>query len=104
MANVITNIISGQFLKDLFVKNWKFVFFIFLLILIYISLLFGMRETNRNVERNEEIIRELRSEYLGKFTRLQYQSKRGEIEKNLAKERSTIVPPSEPPTIVIIER
>jgi hypothetical protein len=56
------------------------------------------------VERNEEIIRELRSEYLGKFTRLQYQSKRGEIEKNLAKERSTIVPPSEPPTIVIIER
>lgn len=104
MANVITNIISGQFLKDLFVKNWKFVFFIFFLILIYISLLFGMRETKRNVERNEEIIRELRSEYLGKFTRLQYQSKRGEIEKNLAKERSTIVPPSEPPTIVIIER
>ncbi|MBO7323574.1 MAG: hypothetical protein IIY14_04965 [Bacteroidales bacterium] len=104
MANVITNIISGQFLKDLFVKNWKFVFFIFLLVLIYISLLFGMRETKRNVERNEEIIRELRSEYLGKFTRLQYQSKRGEIEKNLAKERSTIVPPSEPPTIVIIER
>ena len=104
MANVITNIISGQFLKDLFVKNWKFVFFIFLLILIYISLLFGMRATKRNVERNEEIIRELHSEYLGKFTRLQYQSKRGEIEKNLAKERSTIVPPSEPPTIVIIER
>lgn len=104
MANLITNIISGQFLKDLFVKNWKYLFFLFLLVIVYISLLFGMRETKRNVERNEEIIKELRSEYLGKFTRLQYQSKRGEIEKNLAKERSTIVPPSEPPTIVIIEK
>lgn len=104
MANLITNIISGQFLKDLFVKNWKYMFFLFLLVIVYISLLFGMRETKRNVERNEEIIKELRSEYLGKFTRLQYQSKRGEIEKNLAKERSTIVPPSEPPTIVIIEK
>ncbi|MBR2947131.1 MAG: hypothetical protein IKC17_00880 [Bacteroidales bacterium] len=103
MANIIVDIINGQFLKRLILRNWKYMIFLFLLIILYISLLFGIRNTKRNVEKNEKLILELRSEYLGKFTRLQYLSKRGEIETNLKKERSTLVPPSDPPTIVLID-
>ena len=77
--------------------------YIFLLILIYISIHFWSRNTIQRIDRNEVIIRDLRSEYLGKYNRLLYTGKRGEIEKLLEENGLTLVPPVNPPTAIKME-
>ena len=97
--NIIRNILGGQFLgKKVFVKNWKFILYIFALVLFYITILFGVRNTMSKLSQNEDIIKNLRSEYMGKYRSILYQSKREEIEELLNTESSKLIPPSVPPT------
>lgn len=97
--NLLASFLGGKFMAPRrgSVKNMKFILFLFVLILLYISINFGIRGTKQRISSNEERVRTLRSEYLGKYSRLLHQSKRGEIEKSLEKEGSTLQAPQTPP-------
>ncbi len=96
---ILENVLGGQILaKRSITKNWKFVLYIFILILVYISIHFWTRNTMQRIARNEETLRNLRSEYLGKYTRLLYSGKRGEIEQLLEQNGLELLPPDTPPT------
>ena len=57
----------------------------------------------QRMTRNEETLRNLRSEYMGKYTRLLYTGKRGEIEKLLEKNSLDLEAPATPPSRVKLE-
>ena len=98
--------IGGEFLSDKgnLIKYWKFIFYVFFLVVLYISFHYSMRNIQTQISDNEKTIRTLRSEYLGKYSNLLYSSQRVEIEKNLNETGSKLVPPDEPPAIVKLKR
>lgn len=98
--------IGGEFLSDRghLARYWKFILYIFFLIVLYISFHYSMRNLQTQISDNEKTIRTLRSEYLGKYSNLLYSSQRVEIEKNLDETGSTLVPPDGPPVIVKLKR
>lgn len=96
---ILENVLGGQILaKGSLTKNWRFIIYIFILVLVYISIHFWTRNTMQRIARNEETLRNLRSEYLGKYTRLLYSGKRGEIEQLLEQNGLELLPPDTPPT------
>ena len=96
---ILENVLGGQILaKRSITKNWKFIIYIFILVIVYISIHFWTRNTMQRIARNEETLRNLRSEYLGKYTRLLYSGKRGEIEQLLEQNGLELLPPDTPPT------
>ncbi len=98
---IIENVLGGQILaKSSFTRQWRFILYLFALVILYISIHFGIRNTMQRMTRNEETLRNLRSEYMGKYTRLLYTGKRGEIEKLLEKSSIDIKAPATPPTRV----
>lgn len=101
---ILENILGGQILaKGNLTRHWKFILYVFVLILLYISLHFWTRNTMQRIARNEDTLRDLRSEYMGKYTRLLYLGKRGEIEKLLEENGLELYPPENPPTILKME-
>lgn len=101
---IIENVLGGQILaKGNFTKHWRFILYIFALVILYISIHFGIRNTMQRMTRNEETLRNLRSEYMGKYTRLLYIGKRGEIEKLLEKNSLDLEAPATPPSRVKLE-
>lgn len=104
MKNILGNILGGQILANGYIiRHWKFILYIFLLVLVYISIHFQSRNTMQRITSNEETLRNLRSEYMGKYTRLLYTGKRGEIEKLLEKNGLELMPPDTPPTRITPE-
>lgn len=104
MKNILGNILGGQILANGYIiRHWKFILYIFLLVLMYISIHFQSRNTMQRITSNEETLRNLRSEYMGKYTRLLYTGKRGEIEKLLEKNGLELLPPDTPPTRIAPE-
>ena len=96
---ILENVLGGQILaRRGLTKNWKFIIYIFILVLVYISIHFWTRNTMQRIARNEETLRNLRSEYMGKYTRLLYTGKRGEIEQLLEENGLELLPPDTPPT------
>ncbi len=96
---ILENVLGGQVLaRRGLTKNWKFIIYIFILVIVYISIHFWTRNTMQRIARNEETLRNLRSEYLGKYTRLLYSGKRGEIEQLLEQNGLELLPPDTPPT------
>lgn len=101
-GSLIGNILGGQILVrggGLF-KHWKFVLYVFLLTILYVSFHFEVRDTMMTEVRNEEILKDLRAEYSNKMTNFLQLSQRGEIEKKLKQKKSTLVPPMYPPVII----
>ena len=96
---ILENVLGGQVLaRRGLTKNWKFIIYIFILVLVYISIHFWTRNTMQRIARNEDTLRNLRSEYMGKYTRLLYTGKRGEIEQLLEENGLELLPPDTPPT------
>ena len=96
---ILENVLGGQVLaRRGLTKNWKFIIYIFILVIVYISIHFWTRNTMQRIARNEETLRNLRSEYMGKYTRLLYTGKRGEIEQLLEENGLELLPPDTPPT------
>jgi hypothetical protein len=101
-GSLIANILGGQILVrgGGLMKHWKFVLYVFVLIIIYVSFRFEVRDTMMEEVKNEEMLKDLRAEYSNKMTRMLQLSKRGEIEKRLSEHNSKLVPPPYPPTII----
>ena len=101
-GSLIGNILGGQILvrDGGLIKHWKFVLYLFLLILLYVSYRFEVRDTMMQEVKNEEILKDLRSEHSDKLTRSLQLSKRGEIEKKLSQHQSDLKNPKYPPTLI----
>lgn len=104
--NILSDILGGQVLvmKGGLIRHWKFVLFVFALVIFYISLNFWMRNTKQRIVSNNETIRDMRSEYMGKYAEILNLGKRGEIEKLIEKESLELIPPVTPPARVKMER
>lgn len=101
---VIENVLGGQVLaKSSFTRHWRFILYIFALVILYISIHFGIRNTMQRMTRNEETLRNLRSEYMGKYNRLLHTGKRGEIELLLENNSLDLEAPVTPPSRVKME-
>lgn len=101
---LLQNILGGQILAGgAFSRHWKFILYIFTLVILYISIHFGIRNTMQRMISNEDTLRNLRSEYMGKYTRLLYTGKRGEIEQLLQDNSLDLTAPVNPPVRVKIE-
>jgi len=101
--NWMNEILGGQILLHSgILQQARYVLFIFVLVIVYISINFGMERSLLIERKNQRELRHLKSDFTSKSSRLQYQSKRAEVEKRLLDLGSTIKAPVNPPKRVII--
>lgn len=101
-GSLIGNILGGQILVrgGGLIKHWKFVLYVFVLVLLYVTFRFEIRETMLTEVKNEEILKDLRDEYSNKTTLFLQLSKRGAVEQKLKENNSRLIPPQYPPVII----
>ena len=76
--------LDGSFLtRDKFMKAMPFIIFLMVLGVIYITNIFHVERTKRQIDDLEEEIRELRYEYISSRSKLMYESKPSEIAEKL---------------------
>lgn len=85
-------------------QHSKFVFYIFILVILYITINFGIEKSLLTERRNQKELKNLKADYTSKSSKLLYQSKRDEIEKRLLEHNSKLIKPIEPPGRLIIEK
>ena len=94
--NWMNEIFGGQILQRILRQVW-FILFLFILIITYITLNFSMEQALLLERKNERDLKHLKSDYVSKSSRLQYESKRIEVEKKLIQLHSTLEAPENPP-------
>lgn len=103
--NWFSEIMNGQILLQSGIeKQSKFVLYIFILIILYITINFGIEKSLLTERRNQKELKNLKADYTGKSSKLLYQSKRVEIEKRLLEHNSKLMKPTEPPGRLIMEK
>ncbi len=99
-----SDILGGQILSKSRVDQY-FILYVFALILAFISINLGVERTQLTMRRNQRELKNLKADYTAKAARLQYLSKRNEVEERLATQESKLQKPTDPAKAVqIIER
>ncbi len=99
--NWMNEILGGQvLLRSGISQNPGFVVFLFILVILYININFGIERSLLTERRNQRELKHLKSDFVSKSSKLQYSSKRIEIEKKLKELESTLTPPIDPPARV----
>jgi hypothetical protein len=76
----VHDMLDGSFLtKDKFMRAMPFIIFLMILGVIYITNIFHVERTKRQIDDLEEELRELRYEYITSRSKLMYESKPSEI-------------------------
>ena len=102
--SIIRDFFGGQFLNNSKITSqWPFILYVFLLIMIYISINMGVERTQIKQLRNQRELINLKAEYTGKQAKLQYMSKRGEISTRLEEIGSTVKNPEYPARVLILD-
>jgi hypothetical protein len=100
----LNDILGGQILtKSGIISQWGFVLYIFFLITIYISINMGVERTQIIHTKNKQELTNLKADYTSKTAKLQYISKRGEINSRLEKLGSKVKDPTVPATFINID-
>lgn len=74
------DLLDGSFLtKDKFIRGIPFIVFIMILAVLYITNIFQVERTKRQIDNLEEELRELRYEYITSRSILMYESKPSEL-------------------------
>ena len=95
--NIASDILGGQILaRDKILSQWKFILFVFGLTILYITITLQVEKTQLTQSRNQREIKNLKSDYTSKAARLQYESKRGEVEQRLITQGSKLKKPTQP--------
>jgi hypothetical protein len=95
------SMLDGTFLsRAKFRRALPFIFFLMLLGVIYISNIFHVERTKRQIDNLEEELRELRYEYISSRSKLMYQSKPSEIATKL--EQTGIHESTVPPRKIMV--
>ncbi|MBE6230286.1 MAG: hypothetical protein E7119_06860 [Bacteroidales bacterium] len=103
--NFMSDVFGGQFLSKMrMTSQWLFILYIFVLIIIYISINLGVAKTQLTQRRNQREIKNLKADYTSKTARLQYQSKQGEVEIRLKAAGSKVEKPLHPARLVQVPK
>lgn len=101
--NFASDVFGGQFLsRSKIAGQWLFILYVFVLILIYISINLGVARTQLTQRRNQRILKNLKADYTSKTAKLQYSSKQGEIEIKLKATGSKVGKPCKPAQLVVL--
>jgi hypothetical protein len=99
----IHSLLDGTFLtKDRFRRALPFIVFMMILGVIYISNIFHVERTKRQIDDLEEQLRELRYEYISSRSKLMYESKPSEIAAKL--KDTGIGETLDPPKKILVSR
>ena len=90
-------------LKNLVEKQLRFIFFIFALVIVYISLHYAVGRTLVETRKLERELKNLRAEYTTCKADLMFLSKREEVSRRLTALGSKVHAPSVPPGRIIME-
>jgi len=97
--NIVRGLFSGNLLlNDVISKRWKYLLFLVVLALSYITFHYLMADTVRHVRRVEREVQNLRAEYATKASKLMQMSKQSEVSRMLReREITTVAAPKTPP-------
>lgn len=96
----LSSLLRGEIVKDVLGRDIWFVLYVFVIIIIYISVNLGVERTQLAIRKNQLELKNLKAEFAGKTARLQMLSKRGEVIQRLAKQNSTLINPVSPPKVI----
>lgn len=95
--NFMRDILGGQFLsKQRMAGQWVFILYLFSLVLAYITINLSIESTQLSIRRNQRELKNLKADYTAKAARLQYLSKRNEVEIRLIEHGSNLQKPVNP--------
>ena len=94
--NFASDILGGQILSRLKTVDQYFIIYLFGLVLAFISINLGVEKTQMTMRRNQRELKNLKADYTAKAARLQYLSKRNEVEDRLEKHSSSLHKPVNP--------
>jgi len=101
---IISVVFGGEpVLANLGEKNIRFVLFLFVLIILYISLHYAVGQTLVEGRKLERELKNLRAEYTTNLADLAFLSKQEEVTKRLQQFDSELQAPVKPPKRIIME-
>ncbi|MGM9773654.1 MAG: FtsL-like putative cell division protein [Candidatus Egerieousia sp.] len=99
--SIKSDLLGGQFLsKDKVSRQWGFILYIFLLILLYITINLGVQKTQLAQSKNLRDLKNLKADYTSKAAKLQNQSSREQIRTKLIENGSTLKNPTHPAHVI----
>ena len=103
--NFASDILGGQILSRLRTVDQYFILYLFALVIAFISINLGVEKTQLTMRRNQRELKNLKADYTAKAARLQYLSKRNEVEVRLIQQQSRLEKPKDPAkTVKLIKR
>ncbi len=94
--NFASDILGGQILSRLKTVDQYFIIYLFVLVIGFISINLAVEKTQMTMRRNQRELKNLKADYTAKAARLQYLSKRNEVEERLKQHNSTLQKPVTP--------
>ena len=94
--NFASDILGGQILSRLKTVDQYFIIYLFCLVIAFITFTLGVEKTQMAMRRNQRELKNLKADYTAKAARLQYLSKRNEVEERLEKLNSSLHKPVNP--------
>jgi hypothetical protein len=94
--NFASDILGGQILSRLKTVDQYFIIYLFCLVIAFISFTLSVEKTQLTMRRNQRELKNLKADYTAKAARLQYLSKRNEVEERLKKHNSSLYKPVTP--------
>lgn len=102
--NFASDILGGQILSRLKTVDQYFIIYLFCLVIAFISINLAVENTQLTMRRNQRELKNLKADYTAKAARLQYLSKRNEVEARLLEHGSHLKKPSDPAKAVKLEK
>ena len=94
--NFASDILGGRILDRLKTVGQYFIIYLFGLVLAFITLNLSVEKTQMTMRRNQRELKNLKADYTAKAARLQYLSKRNEVEARLKQHNSNLEKPVHP--------
>ena len=94
--NFASDILGGQILNRLKTVDQYFIIYLFCLVIAFITFTLGVEKTQMSMRRNQRELKNLKADYTAKAARLQYLSKRNEVEERLKEHNSSLYKPVTP--------
>ena len=102
--NFASDILGGQILSRLKTVDQYFIIYLFCLVIAFISMNLSVENTQLTMRRNQRELKNLKADYTAKAARLQYLSKRNEVEIRLQEHGSLLQKPVDPAKAVKMAR
>ena len=94
--NFASDILGGQILSRLKTVDQYFIIYLFSLVIAFITFTLSVENTQLTMRRNQRERKNLKADYTAKAARLQYLSKRNEVEIRLQEHGSLLQKPVDP--------